>query len=240
MNRNQARELLEKYFSVNFFGPLLKAISERRQQSGGEFHRGHGSDHDLLVGQFALLIADNEIDGMLAWVAAHLHSLDRILGAEAPVQIRELLENYTQACLSAEQIDLIYDAVIRHDTPNNPDDSVVKVLLQDADRLANVGSMVVARSGQFRPDLPVIELGYTGLTRHPDSTYHKPRSIKDDLLGCLEWDAEGEWCDPKFCLRTAKAIELGRPRFQALKMVLASWAEDFEITGLDPWPITQA
>ncbi len=233
--------LREKYttFYRRFHSLHKGAIEE------GSGHRGHGPDHDMLVAGYCLLIAgDDHRLAEMAWVAAHLHSFDRFAGDGAEELIDELLSHTTRQLprdpenegweelpgrLPHEDILLVKTAVMRHDKPNADDDSMVQIVLQDADRLANLMPYVIARSGQFQPDIPVVEIGHTGFDRHPESTYKSPRSIHDDLLGCLEWHPDS---GTKFAIRTPKAREIGGELFAFLRDWFAISDRHMKMAGL--------
>jgi hypothetical protein len=106
---------------------------------------------------------------------------------------------------------------------------MVQIVLQDADRLANVMPYVIARAGQFRWKLPVVELGHTGLDMHPESSHQKPRSIHDALIACLEWHPDS---GTKFAIRTPKAREIGEELFVYLREWFALSDRHMKMAGL--------
>lgn len=195
-------------------------------------HRGHGPDHDMLVAGYCLRIAVNDHRlAEMAWVASHLHSIDRACGEGAEAIIDMMLSSARSynddshpmnpvefSGLDDVEIAEVKLAVMRHDKPNADDDSQVQIVLQDADRLANVMPYIIARSGQFYADRPVVEIGYTGFDKHPESTYKSPRSVHDDLLGSLEWHPDS---GTKFAIRTQAAREIGEELF----LFLRGWFE---------------
>ncbi len=207
-------------------------------------HRGHGPDHDMLVAGYCLLIAgDDHRLAEMAWVAAHLHSLDRFFGDAHEKVTRGMLDTtigilgYDEPMIAKdpicgiekEEASVVLDAVLRHGRPNEDDDSSTLVVLKDADRLANVMPYVIARSGQFQPNLPVVELGHTGFDKHPETTYRSPRSIHDDLLGCLEWHPDS---GTKFAIRTQKGREIGEELFAFLRDWFALSDKHMKLAGL--------
>jgi len=204
-------------------------------ERGGKGHKGHGLDHDLLVAQYAVLIAEDERTADKAWVAALVHSYDRFFDgtlSDTATEIDKALSYLPKGAFTADEIEEIRQAVLAHDRSNLPDDSPTKITLQDADRLSSAGPIVYIRSGQFNPTIPAIELGYTGLDRAPGSTYKAPRSCKDDLIGCLEWET-----DPKFGLRLPKAKEMGKKYFDFMRQFFSLLEGQFVETGLDIWPL---
>jgi hypothetical protein len=200
----------------------------------GRGHRGHGPDHDMLVGGYALIIADLTLIAKMAWVAAHLHSLDRFYGDEHVQMTDEMLAlvwaDDHNSGFTSDQIAMIREAVMKHGRPNEDDDNPVTVILKDADRLANMNPHVIVRSGQFQSELPVVEFGYVGFDKHPGSTYKAPRSIHDDLLGCLEWHPDS---GTPYAIRT----EAARPFANELYEHLTTWftlsQKHMKLAGLD-------
>jgi hypothetical protein len=193
-------------------------------------HQGHGFfDHDLMVAQYAIMIAPNERVAEMAWVAALLHSLDRMFGGDAALRRNELVALLPYNNFNHTEMVEIIDAVEHHDSLNMKDDSLTKITLQDADRLANSDAIVIARSGQFHPKIPCVIPNHIA-TMTPGSKYNNPSSVIDDLRGCLEW----EHLD-KVKLRLPKAIELGKEKFQYLRDYIARIQRDFANLGLDPF-----
>ncbi len=235
------QEMMRGKFSA-FYREFVRMHTKFIQ--GGNGHRGHGPDHDMLVAGYTLMIAgDDHRLAEMAWVAAHLHSFDRFLGNDAEKMIDEILTlvemrdvgigqpgwyEFIEGFKEVEILEIKL-AVMRHDKPNADDDNSVQIILQDADRLANVMPLVIARSGQFQPDLPVVELGYTGLDKHPETTYKSPRSIHDDLLGCLEWHPDS---GTRFAIRTEAARELGEELFTFLRRFFELTDKHFKMAGL--------
>lgn len=219
------KELRRRY--SKFFNELLKIHHELNEIGLG--NRGHGPEHDTLVAGYCLLIAGN--DNRLAemtWIAAHLHSLDRFFKNKYEEMINGMLAKCEE--LSQEEITEIKFAVMHHDQPNEDDDSALLIVLKDADRLANVMPHVIARSGQFQPGLPVIEQGYIGLEKHPLTTKRSPRSIHDDLLGCLEWHSDS---DARFAIRTEVAKKIGEELFDYLRMWFTLSHKHLKMTGFE-------
>ncbi|KND46796.1 MAG: hypothetical protein AB201_03355 [Parcubacteria bacterium C7867-006] len=194
--------------------------------------------HDLPVAQTCLLIHEDKSACERAWVAALLHSLDRLMSPqEEEDTLTELLSLVSEKVMGTEVKKEIRLALRNHDKANGENDSLTQQILQDADRLANAQSIILIRAGQFTSTVPAVELGHLGFARHPESSYRNTRSTHDDLIGVLEWDPEGpEACAP-FCLRLPKAIEFGRPHFAYIRDWIRRVQSDFAVLGLDPWPI---
>ena len=190
---------------------------KRAHQEGEGRQRGHDLLHDVTVGEHALLIAPNNRVGLMAWVAAFCHSQDYLVeprkdpGAFA-VRICELLGHVPREMFSADELDDIADAALRHGEKNAEGQSMVQQTLQDADRLANLMLGVVFRIGQGYPALPAIELEYLKDV-NPASTYAEPRSCADDLRNCMS-----EY-EPQFRLPAAKT--LGKTYLLDLRSYLA-------------------
>lgn len=215
---------------------LFDAMTSMHEQLavGGQGHQGHGIDHDLLVMGYALRIAPTKELAELAWIAASLHSLDRHFGEQAEKEISRLLE---LTSLNNEKRQTILTAVMRHDKKNAADDSMVQILLQDADRLANINPSVLIRSGQFRPTIPALEISEQALSPAPvpGESYQNPPSCIRDISKCLEWWPEHceKYGVPKtFCIRTKAALRLAVPHFRALVKCFTGIRRVFNETGL--------
>ncbi len=201
--------------------------------------KGHGFyDHDLAVAQVCTRIHEDESAVKKAWVAALLHSLDRFMEKEEEKEtIEKLLSLVPFDLLSEEDRKEIRVALENHDKFNGQEDSLVQIILQDADRVANAMAIVIPRSGQLCPAIPAIELEYLETRMNPGSTYRKPLSVHDDLFGVLEWDKEGPQAFEKVTLRLPLSVELGRIHFQYIRGWMDRVREDFTSLGLHPWPI---
>jgi len=206
------------------FAALYKRIEKIHSQTKNT--RGHGFDHDLLVAQYAAIIAENERVGEMAWVAGLMHSLDRhFLPDEAEMILEEcigLVSNQFTVCEPGE----IRLAVHDHSKKNDPADGPVTVALKDADRLANIGPINLIRGGQHRPDIPACILESLG-SRHPDSTFNNIKCCYDATFYNLEWEP---------MLRLPKAKEIGKKYFDYIREFQIRFAEQFREAGLHPWP----
>lgn len=190
----------------------------------GKGQRGHGPDHDLVVLGYCLLLAgEDQRLAEMSGCAALLHSFDR-LGAEDKIASTvEQLGDY----FSGEELVEILLGVDQHNKPNSPDDLPTQINLQDSDRLTNIGPTLIARSGQFLPTIPVIELEYQGFEKNPMSTYRQPMSVHDDVKSSLEWET-----DPLFCLRSLKAREMAEKYFNFLRQYILLSKIQLEEVGL--------
>jgi HD superfamily phosphodiesterase len=167
-------------------------------------HHGHGLDHDVTVAMLAVNIAPDSRTADKAFVAALLHSTDRLM-VESNKMAEETHMRVCLSCLpdgtfSMDEIKEIVQAALRHSELNRDDQSLTQQVLMDADRLANMMPSVIIRSGQFRPEIPPFEFRYLNWKINPDSTYRDPKSVLDDLRITLR-----EYM-PQFRIEKAKLI----------------------------------
>lgn len=209
-----------------FFSELKKTHRELTIENLD--NRGHGFDHDLMVAQYGLLVCEDDNKKDSVWVAGLLHSFDRLFGENAENEINRLLEFIPNELISKDNKSEIKLAIHDHDGPNKDDDSHVKMVLQDSDRLANIGSILIIRSGQFRPNIPSLELDYLDHA-NPQSTYNEPRSIMDDIRTTLEWENKDG-----YNIRLSKSKELSKKHFQYLRDFINEIRLKFEEVGLYP------
>ncbi len=148
-------------------------------------HHGHGLDHDATVAQFTQIIAPQALADQ-AWVAAMVHSFDRILPPGEVESVTRRVVALAGRFTKIEQEEIV-QAALRHDEMNQDDQSLLQQVLMDADRLANLQALIIVRAAQHHPDVPAIDLRHMG-SRDPDSTHVAPRSVLDNLRDCLEWE----------------------------------------------------
>lgn len=163
---------------------------------------GHGPEHDLTVAKWCLELTDDQDARELAWVAALVHSIDRLLPQSFPKEIMKsivdrqlsyLPENY----FTEHERDVICRAVRHHDEKNKPDDSDVLIVLKDADRLANLAPEIIMRAGQFAPTVPSFNLKNID-SPDPTGSFGNLKTALDDLYYVLEWVmGEKFWLQPK-------------------------------------------
>lgn len=155
-------------------------------------HRGHSSEHDALVAMIATRIAPDLRTAEKAFVAGILHSLDRVAGDAFESVLDECLALLVPGDFTQHESDEIREVVVRHGEHKNAPGtrSPTLITLMDADKLANMQLLAIARAGQFYPDVPVIETEFVG-KRNPHSTYHSPTSIIENLWGFVEWGEPG-------------------------------------------------
>jgi hypothetical protein len=210
--------------------------THRRAKSRGT---GHDREHDFMVSQYGALIADDPRLADLAWIFGQCHSTDRLAKAlSADADIAAFTEQYVREMYlpltdcTAEEIQLVVEAVLNHHQLNDrpTKDNPVTVVGKDADRLANIGTLLFLRSTRHYTEdvpkpLPLVD--YVHLTNSPTATYRAPETVLKDIWYSLEWQ---DW------LRMPKAIELARKRF-ALHRALVDDAEaQLREVGLFPYP----
>ncbi len=173
------------------FDDLFTKVNHVRIKSRNT-HRGHSAEHDALVAMIATRIAPDPRTAEKAFVAGILHSLDRVAGDEFESILDECLTQLVPNQFTPSESDEIRDAVVRHGEHKDAAGvrSLTLITLMDADKLANMQLLAIARAGQFYPDVPVIETEFVSM-RNPNSTYHSPTSIIENLWGFVEWGEPG-------------------------------------------------
>ena len=162
------------------FAALYDAVKNMHETSPHQ-HRGHGLDHDVAVAQMAALIAPTPRIADSGWVAALIHSTDRLVEAnEYAIQLRKYLDLLPANFFSDKEIEDVYLAVFEHDEKSPTHRCPTQEVLQDADKLINMQATVFIRAGQFRFDIPTVELAHLEKI-NPASTYHAPKSVMDGL-----------------------------------------------------------
>lgn len=213
------------------YGTLLNAVKEFHDEivSAGRPNHGHGWDHDTMVAQYALLIADEPRVGEMAWVAGLLHSLDRHLQSETATnaQVAEFLVLLPSGSFSTNEQLQIMKAIKEHSKRNSDEDGPVTIALKDADRLANIGPINLFRGGQHRPNIPACIPQYLD-RMHPRSTFREPACCLDGTRYNLEWEE---------MLRLPKAKVLGKPYFEYYREFHKLAIHQMEEIGLFPWPL---
>lgn len=205
------------------------------EKEGVTSNKGHGFEHDITVASIAVLIAEDEVTQRLAWVAAMLHSLDHKLVVEgedknasyfySKVQgeICKKLALLPTGIFQKEDLVIIEDAVLHHGerSPNNRSQTLH--VLQEADMLANMSLDVAMRGGQYRPNIPAIELDYIE-SINPLSSYSNPQSVFDAIQITIT-----EYV-PKITLK--KAIVLAEQRKNDLELYVEKVRKAYRDVGL--------
>jgi len=207
------------------FPNLIGAV----RKSGVNFLGGsHDLLHDLMVAAYCLQIGDGR-DAELATAAALIHSTDRRFeGWKA----REILEGYlmSENCISPTERNAIVWAVLHHSEPNNDGDSMIAIILKDADRLANLGPNMILRSPQHYNKLPVCDPKFVK-NPDPEATYKIPLTVLHDIRCALEWTEGG-----KFGIRLPKARKLARKYTVLIEDLISVMQLQLEETKLYPPP----
>ncbi len=188
---------------------------------------GHDWYHALSVAQYAQRIAESEDVGRLAWVAGICHNTDRLFqldddGVEPIVQVY-----LSESSLTKHERHLIVDAVLEHSKKNTISDSVVTIILKDADRLANLDASHLVRTGQFKPCIPVVDLRFMHY-QDPTATFQDPKSHLRNLQHTLEWET---W------MRLPKAQALAAEKCAFIRAYTKRLVQEWEALGLDPYPL---
>jgi hypothetical protein len=186
------KELIQKYRL------LYDAVQEERKG----LEAGHGFFHDISVAHTALLIAPNEKTSELAWISAMLHSTDHYVYTlqqetfSKEEMIKKVIEKHLLLTdITDNEKALVIHAVLNHWKIPEEGRSEVLQTLQEADMLANLTLDVVIRGGQYRPNIPAIEINHIE-SQNPLSTYSKPRSVFDAVRITLK-DYESKILLPK-------------------------------------------
>ncbi len=231
---------------LEIFAALVKAVKLSHGRLLSPMLYCHDFDHVLRVALMAYLIAEDEESGRLAFAAGLCHNADRFLQKLAGsgrngkvddfaviVMVNEWLNAEPLGTFSESDRELIVDAVLNHSNRNSPQDGLVLMTLQDADRIVNIELDVIIRKGQyFGDDLRVVDPVH--LLDDPDATYQSPGSIlwtiKDDIecFGAEEGVAS---------LRLPKAREFAKPLFADARNYLNMVLRQRERAGLIPYPV---
>lgn len=211
-------EFREQFY--DFYNSIKIDHANTKKQS----HGGHGIDHDITVAMLAVKITPNELVGQKAWCAAMLHSTDRVVAMPEVMNSMTKHANHLKHFFNQSEISEIIEAAFRHSELNQSDQSETQITLMDADRLANMQSAVIIRSGQFKPDIPVFDFKYLSGEIDPLSTYENPKSVLDDLRFVLRNYT------PQF--RTEEAKRLGAIYATALSAYIRAVEEENGSLGL--------
>lgn len=228
--KRKERAMLKKLLSI--FHDLVEMVRQDHHNKKALLGSGHSFEHALMVGQYCLQIEEDPLAKQLAWIAALCHNTDRLFPEYDSYVVSIRVSRYlSETNLTSKQRALIIEAVLRHSQRPVLSDNLITVVLMDADKLANLGCQAIIRSGQFRHNLPVIDLRYLS-ERPPGTSFTAPGSVYWDLLGHLEWGEPG-W------LRTPKAIELAKPLIKEHRDFLEGLVKQYQDTGLLPYPFPE-
>lgn len=173
----------------------------------------------------------------MAVAAGLCHNVDRLLAVEFKLPHRkevprEEVSGTVRMWLDATtnfvaiDKDIIVQAVLDHERPNNLGDHPVQIALQDGDRVVNAALDVIIRSGQFRHELPVIDMNL--LLDDTRGKYNGRMTVIADLLDCLDWDAPGG----KFGCRTKVGQRMIKPRVAELRRFLLKYIDQLKQEGV--------
>lgn len=225
---------------------LMRVVREAHETR--KMAHGHEFDHAFAVANLAnffsesLLGVTSSVMHELAWMAGICHNADRIIAldrgtprGEVPrSDIEALVRSWldTEPALGNEDKDIIVRAVLNHGKPNEETDDAVTIALKDADRVVNARFDVVIRSGQFQPELPVLDP--TLLLEDKRGRYNGRFTIIADLVDCLDW---GNLADERFGVRSSAAKKMIVRRVKKLRKFLEDNIEQRREEGLVPYPL---
>ena len=223
-------------FLQGAYSRLIQAVRKDHIDQGA-VGGPHDFLHALMVAHYCVLIAEDERNGVLAWVAAICHNTDRLWPEAEESQIRTKVIHYLRDyCpgLDGLEANIITRAVMNHHKPNDESDNVATVTLKDADRVANMGPNMVLRSGQHYHKLPAYDPRFIE-NPDPRATYRNPMTVLHDILCALEWAEEGG----KFGIRSPRAKELMQPYVRFLRSFRDLMLRQLEETYLLGYPFPE-
>lgn len=212
-------ELLKKYATL-----VAAVIADHRQY--GAIGKGHDFYHAYRVAFMCLRIGDNISAELveMAGVGSLIHNTDHLFGENTPQRLDEYL---AMTDLPDTARWTVKEAVVNHCTPKrrySSDDSTVKVLIADADKLVNLELDLVMRSAQFLNRLPLFDPRFvTG--KDPEANYKNPKTILHDIKSSLEW-VDDDW------FRIPVAKKMAEERAYALRNFVDNWAKQLEEGGV--------
>lgn len=204
------------------FRALHDAV-KRLHESSKKPHRGHGLDHDVTVAMLGVRVAPDARTAELAFCGGLLHSVDRIVEERI---VREVLaahlEYLPDGYFTPEELDDIFESVMRHEKPRH-DDSLLQQVLMDADRLANIMLSGALRAAQYFADKPALEFEYLAGERNPTTTW-------DDACSAL--DGVRVTYQMLHPMRTPRGIDLAKRYAAQLAVFVAGVEEQYADLGL--------
>lgn len=189
------------------FPKLVERIREDHKHNN--VAEGHDFFHTLLVAQYGVMIAEENRLKILAWVAGICHNTDKIFPELSDDEVEKKVWEYlglTGMLIRLEKR-FIVEAVLCHSEKNKDNDSVITVLLKDADRLAGAGILCAVRAGSHLYNFPAFKPWVIN-GFEPEETFQNIRSVLSGMRFTLEW---------REMLRCTKAIELGKKYFAILE-----------------------
>jgi len=222
---------------------LTNAILATHVAEGGDFYC-HGMEHVVSVADICQKIAPDDETGRLAGIAARLHHADRIIqwrhkmpSGPATVPVEEVTDLCMEWLRQEPAIDpteygVIIEAVLLHPRKNSPSDSMVTIVLMEADRVVNTRIDVVMRHAQYLHNLQRFSVVH--LVDIPGETFGTPMSVLSSLLlGRREWlDDNGP-----VRMRIPKAREMLARRMAKLEEYAQEVIRQLKEDGLIPFPV---
>ncbi len=212
------------------FRPFYDRVKNFHEENPSTRQRGHNMDHNVHVALHGIdiVMQDYGADPFLMeaiFLSSIGHSLDRLVSRDDQAGFAGLIEACLETFQHSNQLmkTTVTDAILEHGKKNASHDSILTVIIKDADRVANVGAALAIRSGQFYADLPPYEMLYLREV-NPAHTYHSPASVLEDLRECFVW---GDW------MRTNRGKEMFDRKVGNLRKYLDTLAEEFEMIGMD-------
>ena len=220
---------------------LFPGLPERNREARERYGLkagGHDFDHDAAVAHFVWIIAEDEETRFLGVAAAWCHSADHMLEKRlgVPHAPKEETENLVRWMLEAvpeltpEEKERVVHVVLHHKGRNQDTDTPLQVALNDADRLADMLTTLLVRSGQFHPDLPVVDPVHW--ENDPKASYYEPGATFWDTNNCRKWADE----TGPYILRLPKAREFGKALAAFLGLYMEVTKLQYKMMGLDPYP----
>lgn len=224
---------------------LTRAIKKSHDDMPTPMLYCHDFDHAIRVADRGMVIAPDEETGRLAAVAGLCHNADRILQKQAnsgrdgkvadelvTAMVNEWLDTEPVDIFLEEERKLILDAVLNHWKRNSPDDSLVLMTLQDADRTVNIeADCIIRRGGYWGDDLRVVDPVH--LLNDPNANFKNPGSVlwtmKDEEACFMATEGVAN-------LRLPKAREIAKSRFAFYRVFLEAVIKQRGEAGLIPYP----
>ena len=238
---------------INLFPKLVETIlatHKETKEMANSGWGGHDAIHDIRVAQMTLVLGyeTNPHEARLACCAALLHSIDWILKRKLQIKteaqtvnipnvpeekIKKLAEEWLEKFTDIRDADkeLVITSAVQHGSrPNHPDDSLVFILLTDADKLINMEVDVLMRSGQHHANSQILDPIY--FENEPNATYQDHKTTLWDIWHCTTWmDETGP-----YILRLPKARELGKERAEFLLFAIQTLKNQIGELNFKKWP----
>jgi len=217
----QRGEELSLHLGVSERDYILRTVEEKVEAIFAQmtFQPVHDITHTKrVVDNIKRICAGEIVDNFLAVLCGWLHDIGRLQEQQALKEGRKVFHAEESAKLIPEilssfnaevgclYVEKIADAVARHSQLNKPDDSLLTIILKDADRLDGLGAIGFPRVFAFYPQLPIYNPVNPFTTSTTSEAYLKSSGKAYQLEAFqrnLEWFS---------LLRTKTAIMIGIPR----------------------------